>query len=390
MEENYINLKYLLNNFWCVKELEPEKYYYIKNNLDSCKDFIKEKLGSKLIVNDKFIKLEKTPSSPKSYMGLNDFNRNIEYVILMIILLFLEDKPKQEQFILSNLIDYISQTARLLELNNIPNWDLLKDRKSLQNVIYYLKDKGIIKVVEESSSFTENKNAEGLYETTGISNYFVREFNENIQEYNNLKDFVIDEFNNQDINIKDIRRFRVYRHIIYALSTYTKDLSESEIDYLRKMKNNMQTEIEKYLPSSLEVTKNMALLLTESDYKEKLDFPNAKAVSDIVLLVNNEILNELNDEKINLNDEEFIYVSKEIIERIIKNVYKEFNSYFSKKYKDLTKDDFVTEVINYMKEYDFIFIEDNNYRINPSVSKFIGFINKEDKEQLSIFESEVE
>lgn len=323
-------------------------------------------------------------------MGLNDFNRNIEYVILMIILLFLEDKPKQEQFILSNLIDYISQTARLLELNNIPNWDLLKDRKSLQNVIYYLKDKGIIKVVEESSSFTENKNAEGLYETTGISNYFVREFNENIQEYNNLKDFVIDEFNNQDINIKDIRRFRVYRHIIYALSTYTKDLSESEIDYLRKMKNNMQTEIEKYLPSSLEVTKNMALLLTESDYKEKLDFPNAKAVSDIVLLVNNEILNELNDEKINLNDEEFIYVSKEIIERIIKNVYKEFNSYFSKKYKDLTKDDFVTEVINYMKEYDFIFIEDNNYRINPSVSKFIGFINKEDKEQLSIFESEVE
>ena len=59
MEENYINLKYLLNNFWCVKELEPEKYYYIKNNLDSCKDFIKEKLGSKLIVNDKFIKLEK-------------------------------------------------------------------------------------------------------------------------------------------------------------------------------------------------------------------------------------------------------------------------------------------------------------------------------------------
>ena len=152
----------------------------------------------------------------------------------------------------------------------------------------------------------------------------------------------------------------------------------------------MQTEIEKYLPSSLEVTKNMALLLTESDYKEKLDFPNAKAVSDIVLLVNNEILNELNDEKINLNDEEFIYVSKEIIERIIKNVYKEFNSYFSKKYKDLTKDDFVTEVINYMKEYDFIFIEDNNYRINPSVSKFIGFINKEDKEQLSIFESEVE
>lgn len=320
MEENYINLKYLLNNFWCVKELEPEKYYYIKNNLDSCKDFIKEKLGSKLIVNDKFIKLEKIPSSPKSYMGLNDFNRNIEYVILMIILLFLEDKPKQEQFILSNLIDYISQTARLLELNNIPNWDLLKDRKSLQNVIYYLKDKGIIKVVEESSSFTENKNAEGLYETTGISNYFVREFNENIQEYNNLKDFVIDEFNNQDINIKDIRRFRVYRHIIYALSTYTKDLSESEIDYLRKMKNNMQTEIEKYLPSSLEVTKNMALLLTESDYKEKLDFPNAKAVSDIVLLVNNEILNELNDEKINLNDEEFIYVSKEIIERIIKNV----------------------------------------------------------------------
>lgn len=50
-------LEYLLNNYWCVKEVNPEMYFKIKNNLDYYKDFIQNKLGSRSIVNDRFIKL---------------------------------------------------------------------------------------------------------------------------------------------------------------------------------------------------------------------------------------------------------------------------------------------------------------------------------------------
>ena len=132
-------LEYLLNNFWITKEENPEKYFKIKNNLDYYKDFIQNKLGSRLIVNSRFIKLEKIPSIPKQYMGIMEFTDKLEYILLFIILLFLEDKTKNEQFILSSLIDFITNKATTLELDNTPNWNILHHRKCLVKVINYLK-----------------------------------------------------------------------------------------------------------------------------------------------------------------------------------------------------------------------------------------------------------
>ena len=141
-------------------------------------------------------------------MGLPNFTDTLEYSILMIILLFLEDKPKLEQFILSNLIDFITNTATTLELNTVPNWNILHHRKCIENVINHLKELNIIRVVEESNLFTEDASAEALYETTGLSNYYVREFKNNILEYHDLNDYVTDEFTNQDDSIGDVRRYR--------------------------------------------------------------------------------------------------------------------------------------------------------------------------------------
>ena len=385
IDTNTKELEYLLNNYWCVKEDNPKEYFNIKNNLDYYKEFIRDKLGSKLIVNDRFIKLEKIPAIPKNYMGISEFDDKLEYVILFIILLFLEDKPKLEQFILSNLIDFISNTATTLELDTIPNWNILHHRKCLVTVINHLKDLNIIKVVEESNSFTEDTKAEALYETTGISNYYVREFKNNILEYNNLNDYINDEFNEQNENIGDVRRYRVYRHLLYSLASYTDDLTEYEIDYLRKFRSSINNELSKYIKGELELTKNMAIVLFEDETKEKFDFPNNKAISDILLLINNNILNKVTNNTLILDNNEVIIISKEQLYRIIKETKTEYEIYFSKNYREMPIDNFIKEVIAYLKEYDFIREDELGYKIYPIVSKLIGYIPKEDKEQLNLF-----
>lgn len=381
-------LEYLLNNYWCVKEQEPTTYFKIKNNLDYYKDFIQTKLGSRLIVNDRFIKLEKIPAIPKIYMGIPSFSDTLEYTILFLVLLFLEDKPKYEQFILSNLIDFITNTATTLELNTVPNWLLLHHRKCLVNVINHLKELYIIKVVEESKIFTEDVQAEALYETTGLSNYYVREFKNNILEYTSLNEFTFDEFNNQNENIGDVRRYKVYRHLMYSLVAYTEDLTEFEIDYLRKFRTNINNEISKYTLSELELTKNMAVLMYDEETKEKFDFPNNKAISDIVLLINNQILNKIDANELILNQDETITISKEQLSRIIKYSRQENLKYLSKNHKEMTTDNFVKEVLTYLKEYDFIREYDLGYKIYPMVSKLTGYIPKEKIEQLNLFGGE--
>ena len=303
--------------------------------------------------------------------------------------MYLEDKPKLEQFILSDLIDYISNTSVNLKLDNIPNWNILHHRKCLVKVINHLKNLHIIKVVDELNSFTEDVHAEGLFETTGLSNYYVREFKNDILEYSDIKDYVNDEFSNQDDKIGDVRRYKVYRSLLYSLVSYTEDLTEFEMDYLRKFRNSINNELNKYTLSELELTRNMALLMYDDETKEKFDFPNNKAICDIVLLINDYILDKVNNSELELNKDETIIITKESMNRIIKDVRSNNLKYFSKYYREMIIDTYIIEVINYLKEYDVIREYDLGYKIYPIVSKLTGYIPKDDKEQMNLFEEEV-
>ena len=372
MDDKHV-LKYLLDNYWCLKDNDPKEYFNIKNNLDYYKEFIRDKLGSKLTINDRFIKLEKIPAVPKSYMGIPNFTNKLEYILLFIILLFLEDKPKSYQFVLSSLIDYINNIAIMLEIDNVPNWNLLPHRSYLFNVMKHIDSIGIIKIIEEEN-FLEDKTAEALYESVGLSNYYIREFKNNILNYNSINDYVSDEFSNQNENIGAVRRYKVYRNLMYSLCAYKSDFTIYEEDYIKKFRDSINNEISKYTDSELEITKNMSLLVSSYGTRGKFDFPNNKAISDIVLLFNNKILSKIQDEVLSLNSEECIDVSKE-----------EIIMYFSKKYKDMSLSNYINAVISYLKEYDFIRNSDLGYKIFPSVSRLTGFIPRDTTEQLDLF-----
>ena len=107
--------------------------------------------------------------------------------------------------------------------------------------------------------------------------------------------------------------------------------------------------------------------------------------SDIVLLVNYKILENVDNNVLTLNQDETITISLELLTRIIKDTRLEYLKYFSKYYQELTISNFVLEVINYMQEYDFIRKSEEFYKIYPMVTKLKGIIPKEDIEQLDLF-----
>ena len=106
-------LKALMDNFWIIKEDDPDLYYDIKRKQGSIKDFVFKNLGSRLVIHDRFIKLEKIPSKPSNALGIKKFNEKQDYIILCLTLMYLEDKTRGDVFVLSNLIDYIKNMAML-------------------------------------------------------------------------------------------------------------------------------------------------------------------------------------------------------------------------------------------------------------------------------------
>ena len=154
-------LRALLNHFWIVKEDDPTLYYEIKRKQGYIRDFLTKNLGSRLIVHDRFIKLEKFPAIKTQGSGIASFEDVLDYVLLCIVLLYLEDKTRGDIFVLSSLIEYVKNTAVTMELDHVPDWNLRRDRQSFTRVMNFLKDISVIKVKdEEKVSFKDSQNAQ--------------------------------------------------------------------------------------------------------------------------------------------------------------------------------------------------------------------------------------
>ena len=74
-------------------------------------------------------------------MGIKDFKDKKEYIFFILVLMFLEDKNKEEQFILSNITEYIEHNYASEKIE----WTVFKNRKSLITVLKLCLDLGLIK-----------------------------------------------------------------------------------------------------------------------------------------------------------------------------------------------------------------------------------------------------
>ena len=381
-------MKALLYNFWVVKEEEPDMYYQIKYNQNKIKDFVAKNLGSNLIIHDRFIKLEKIPTILKYNSGIDGFTGVLDYVILTLFLMYLEDKTKSDKFVLSELIDYIKNTSITLELDHVPDWNNTQDRKSLINVIKFLIDINVIKVKDETKvSFIESKDAQALYEVTGISNYVMRLFDTQINDIVKPEEFIKNEFLTQDEARGDVRRYRNFRNILYTPMLSSKDMTISDLDYIKKNRNYIKNEISKSLDMEVEITHNMAILYDDPNSIEKDNFPNTKKITEIVLMVNTKILEDLKSGKLILDEYETIRVKENYLETIIYDIRDKKKPYIGKTNLDLTKEKFYDIVSDFMEKYNMITRENDDITIYPVIGRMIGKtleVNDEEK-QISLF-----
>lgn len=388
---NEINkeMKELLYNFWIVKDEDPDMYYQIKYNQNKVKDFVAKNLGSNLIIHDRFIKLEKIPSIIKHNSGIEGFTGVLDYVILSLFLMFLEDKTRGDRFVLTELIDYIKNTSITIELDHVPDWNKSQDRRSLINVIKFLIEISVIKVRDETKiSFIESREAEALYEVSGISNYVMRLFDTEINNISAPEDFIKNEFSTQDEGKGDVRRYRNFRNILYTPSVSSKDLTITDLDYIKKNRQYIKNEISKKLDMEVEITHNMAILFDDANSVEKDNFPNTKKITEIVLMVNAKILEDINKEKLLLDNYETVTVKESYLDTLISDIREEKRPYISKTYLDLTKEKFYEAVCEYMEKYNIISKENDNITIYPVVGRMIGKtleIKNDNEKQISLF-----
>lgn len=364
-------LELLLNKRWVLKSKEKELYYKIRDSLGEIRKFATEKMGCQVIENSLLVKLEKIPAIPESFMGISDFTSKEEYAYLCILLMFLEDKDAEEQFILSQLTEYIASnmTAELAD------WTVYTNRRRLIKVLRYAASSGILNVTDGSDDvFMDMQSEEVLYENTGASRYFMRNFSRDIMDYNNPKDFEESEWFEVDEDRGIARRNRVYKRLLFSVGMYKGSGSEEDFEYLKYYGRRLAEDLEQNFDCQVHVHKGSAFLLLGDNCHMGISFPANNVMSDILLICCAKIQQKIRDGEWEVRRDETVLVDLLEFEQMIKDVKMESGYGFTKNYREMPEGEFVREIMGELERWTFICLLEDGRQvcIYPAAGKMSG------------------
>ena len=364
-----MNFVDLLENYLILKERDKDLYYDVKDNIDKYKSFIYDNLAYDIIIKDDFIKLEKISGIPEEWMGINEFTEIKEYIFFILLITFLEDKNKEEQFILSSITEYIE--------HNYPDekieWTIFKNRKSLIKVMKFAIDIGIIKKNDGSEEeFSKSETGDVLYESTGLSRYIVRKFSKNIEDSESYEDLLGAEFSGISKDLGTVRKNRVFRRLLLSPVVYNDENDNGDYDYIKSKRSFIRNTFEENLGWDIHIHKNGALAALENSNEVKDIFPNKKGESAAVLFINKEVRRNINSGNLKKEDNDTVVMRNSEFDEFIIEVRRTHGHGFTKTLRDVSEQVFINIIRNFMKDFSMIREEKDFTILMPIIGKVLG------------------
>ncbi|RYG73747.1 TIGR02678 family protein [Lentibacillus lipolyticus] len=364
-------LAVLLERFWVLRLDEPELYQMIREREKVLKRYVDDKFGLELIVHQHFIKLEKIPVEPKSWMGMQSFQEPRDYAMFCCALAFTENRSVDEQFLLSDICEEIKD----LYPGEFPlDWTNYNHRRSLVRVIKQLEHLSILQSVEgEVDHFAMNQEQEVLYETTVYARYFMRSYPKDLFEYDTADAILASEWERHEA---DERRKRVYRKLFLSPVVHRESEDDADFAYIRNFRNRLREDIEEHSQFRLEVFKNAAMLVAEEKKQELTLFPDQKAVMDVAL----HVASVLRDADAHQPDElGTIRLSRLVLEEVVTQAKAMYGSGWSKHYREASIAVITDELAALLFDWEMLELEPvtNAYVIKPLFGRATGHYPKD-------------
>ncbi len=361
----------LLNKRWIVKAEEKDLYYQVKDEAGQYKKFFSEKLGYQIVINPYLIKLEKMSAKAEPWMGILEFTDKLHYVFLCLLLMLLEDLEAGEQFVLSQLTEYIQAKYEEEKID----WTLFQYRRHLIKVIKFCVNNYIIKVNDGSEdSFISDYEGDVLYENTGISKYFMKIFSQNILNFTKPEEFAASEWIDVNEDRGIIRRQRVYRKLLLTMGVDKEGEEDEDFAYIKNYRNMIEEDFQSLFECELQVYKTSAYLIMGDNCSVGRAFPTESTLSDIILLCNYVLKEKIERREIFLQADESAKLSLTQFQSIIEECRRRYASGLIKTFREKTGTEFYQLVEEYMEINGFILIDHRHaeVQLRPIIGKIVG------------------
>lgn len=361
----------LVENYWICREQDRELYNKVKRDIPTFQKFAREQLGWKLLNHERFLKLEKIPAHAEGFMGIQEFQEVRDYVILCIVLMYLEDKEEGEQFLLSELIDYAGvQLRKWMEVD----WNSFSQRKSMVRVLQYVENQGMLRVYEGNSQLlSQEMGQEVLYENTGLSRYFATSFPFDLKEYSSWKDFEQERLEDQEADRGRLRIHRVYRRLASCPAMYWDTVEDADSLYLKNQRQWIEKNMKEHFGGRLDIHKNAAFWVLEEEDSYGRLHPRDAQLPEVILLLGGMIRENVEAGRWEPEADETVCISQEEFISLVTACQEKWKAAWSKEYREMEPDRLGAAVKWYMKDWMMMKETEGQVFICPAAAKQMGF-----------------
>lgn len=361
----------LLEHYWICREQDRELYNRVKRDIPRFQKFAREQLGWKLLNHEKFLRLEKIPAHAESFMGIREFQEIRDYVILCTVLMFLEDREEQEQFLLSELIDYVGvQLGKWMEVD----WNSFSQRKSLVRVLQYVEQKNMLRVYDGSSQLVSQEiSQEVLYENTGLSRYFAVTYPFDLGTCTCWQDFEKERLEELETDRGHFRIQRVYRRLAACPAMYWESGEDPDSLYLKNQRQWVEKYMKEQLGGRLELYRNASFWVLEEEDSYGTIHPRDAQLPETVLLVCAGIREQVAAGRWSPGEDGTVRVSGEAFSGLVEACRSRWKEAWSKEYREMEAGRLAAAVKDYMKDWMMLRQDQDQVIICPGAVRMCGF-----------------
>lgn len=342
----------LLNRHWITKEEDPELFYAIRDQYTELRDWFAEYTGFSLIMTRMMVKLDKAPVVAKSWMGFSEFKETRDYVLFTYALWYLESKTELDQFVLTDIIDQVSE--KLLEMEIDISWINYQHRLSMVRALKKLRQLGVLRHIDgdEMDWAQDSQTKNVLYECSPAARYVLRQFPRELKSYehmDHMKEQIIYP-DTDDGNLRK-RRHRVYRRLLLEPAITDREWNTDELYYVQTQKSKLIDQMQ--FMFGMEGSRyREGLFFFHPDVTGESDlFPTAAAISDLVMLFASELRKRLGEEDWFVNDQGTVELTQTDIESLLYRMKEKYQDYWSKEHRSMSLRELADTLTAHMSDW---------------------------------------
>lgn len=270
--------KLLFEQFWVIRSEQPEDYFFIKKHQQQIAKELRERFGMNLFIKPQFIQLLKRPHRLFPWMGEIGFSEQLDYVLLMCGLAYIEEREVESAFMLEELV----RDLELLIPEEITlDWTNYSHRKSLVRVLKKMLELKLIEVLEgETTLFEQSEgNQEVLYMTTTQARYFLSRAPSSYSEYPDFETFWTDIQENRGLN----KNQEIYQRLMLEPLIERGDENEDLFIRMRNYYRSMSDWFENQTAFSFELYRDYGALTLEQRDGWPALFPSRQVIDEILI-----------------------------------------------------------------------------------------------------------